>query len=87
MVAGVRRCKAGTHRTITYEDMDIIGKNGIVTGAKAENKAFYHIAADLVAQGGCYDQKEYPTPAFFAKVQGNEYQEKEVKRHPELRLA
>jgi len=75
MVAGMGRCETGADRAITHQDADIVSKLRVMARAQAENKVFYYIAADLVAQGRRYYKKEYPPPAPLAKVQGNQHEE------------
>lgn len=66
------------------QDADAVCQFGVMTGAQPEDKAFYQVAADLVPDGDCQDEHQYPPPALSTKIKGNEYQEKEVEGHPEF---
>ena len=66
------------------QDADAVGQFRIVTGAQPEDKAFYQVAADLVPDGDCQNEHQDPPPAFSAKINGNEHQEKEIEGHPEF---
>lgn len=55
-----------------------------MAGTQPENETFYQVAADLIPDGDSYDEHQDPSPAFFTEINGNEYQKKEVNRHPEF---
>jgi hypothetical protein len=44
------------------------------------------VAADEVADNNSHAQIERPQPSFLTEIQGNEYQQEEIKRNPQFSL-
>ena len=85
MVTGVRGGEAGAGRAVVGEEPDRIRPGGVTAGPQAEDQvALDKAAADEVADDHRHDNIGRPEPAFFAEIEGSEYQEKKIERIPQL---